>query len=824
MTSGYHKLLQSYSAYVRTVGHVDTVAAALRTRSKVLCDVVAYAATHDGYCVEDLRTLFVQGKLPTIDFKPLWFAGLGRAIALQASQESDLKRREEGLQLGLACLEIANQLFPTDNAHQQFHRLQIELLAAHGQRDEAVRLVENNDFLRDFYYGYLKADLDNPVISGKVETYSSWLTGFNRPFIANSLLPIRMRKDGSHSFDNIGAEDVELYRGGPKVSVIMTSYKPDCEAFLVAVQSILKQSWQNIELIIVDDASPREFKGVLTKAKNLDSRVKLIELPVNGGTYRARNAGIELATGEFITGQDSDDWSHPERIAHEVGYMLANPASTGVAVEAIRVDNDLVRMFPGRIPHRLCEVSLMLKTDLAREVGGYLDARKGADSEFRRRVEKFTGKNIHGIYKPLYLIRIGHESLSDGDFKPGWSHPVRRAFWNASQHWHENTVSAEMRITDLKGLPLPVPNRFKITEPADLPNFDAVFVGDWRAYGGTQRAMIDGICALVNSGQRVGVMHLETPLSPSKETTRLADELQTLINDGEVEEIIPDESATAEVVLVQDPTVLQFSPQYAANLVSQVTLISTDLPPPSETTPDTWYLPETCNRVAQEMFTGRVLWTSMDPAVLRQLDQSSFRINICPVKMPVPFQSKNWMNSRVRLKDAKPVVGRHAINQNSQWPNELSSSDCLWPADADLEVRILGDARSYLRKYHARRYPLSWVVFRDKDVRPEAFMRSIDFFIFFPDEEHTQSYCRQAVEAASSGALVILPPSFEESHKGSAIYADVCEVPDVVRAYAAEPDQYRLMVQECTGQLKQIYDNGAYVEFVQDLTSAFART
>lgn len=818
MTVSYRELLKSYSSYVRPSGYNATVATALRTRSRALRDVIAYASTHGKFSVDDLRTLLNEGKLSSVDFAPLWFAGLGRVIALQSAQDSSIVNREDDFKLGLACLTLANLAIPKDQAHQQFHRLQIELLAARGKIREAIDLVERNDFLRDYYYGYLRADLDNPFISGRTDSRSDWLEGFNRPFVYNNLMTVRMPNHGVPSFDDLETDEVLPHRGGPKVSVIMTSYKPEGDTFLLAVRSILRQSWQNLELIIVDDASPRGFEEVLTQAKNLDPRIKLVELPVNGGTYRARNAGIAASSGDFITGQDSDDWSHPERLAYQVGHMLANPLSPGVVVEAIRMDNDLVRMFPGRIPHRRCEVSLMTSIDLARRLGGYLEARKGADSEFRKRIETFTGKAIQGIDKPLYLIRIGHESLSRGDFKPGWSHPARRAFWNASQHWHENTTPSNLRIATESYLPIPVPNRFKISMPPDGSHFDAVFIGDWRAYGGTQRTMLDGIMTLTRRGQRIAVMHLESLLSPSKETTRLCREVQSLINQGIIQEVVQDECATANIVLIHDPTILQFSTHDAVNLHAEVTLIATEIAPPTNSTQNLWYRPEDCEQTAKSMFKGAVVWTSMDPAIRRALSIGQHQGNVLSRDMPPTFQPESWHSRRIRLRGESFVIGRHAENHNAAWPDDLETVDGLWPSDGRFEVHILGDARPYLRKYKQSRYPLDWVVFRDQEIRPEAFMSGLDFFVYFPEEGHVQGYCRQAIEAAASGAVVILPESFRSMHGDSAIYASADAVSDIISRYVGS-SRYRFKAREKSVLVSQTYDNDAYAEYIKYVIS-----
>lgn len=819
MTRSYRDLLRGYSAAMRSVGHSDTAAAALRSRSKVLVDVIAYVASHEKYTVRDLRIRLEEGVLSDTDFRAVWLAALGRVVALQAYQDTDQERFEEDTTFGLQCLEIANSMLTKDQEHRQFHRLQIELLASQGRHNEALDLIEDNEFLKEFYYGYLLADLANPIFSGTTETYDDWLEGFNKPFTENGLLPIKRSASPKHTFNELETVQPSLQNDGPKVSVIMTSYQPQDDTFLLAVRSILNQSWQNLELIIVDDASPAQYKNVLTETKNLDPRVSVIELPVNGGTYRARNIGIAAAKGDLITGQDSDDWSHPERLAHQIAHMRENPSSPGVVVEAIRTDEDLVRMFPGRIPHRACEVSLMLRAELAREVGGYVEARKGADSEFRRRVESYRGQEIHGIEKPLYLIRIGHESLSRADFKPGWSHPVRRAFWNASQHWHDTTLPSKLRASETEDALIPVPNKFKVSPPEHAPEFDTVFVGDWRAYGGTQRAMIDEITLLREHGQRVGVMHIESPLSPSKETTRLSFEIQDLINNGLVDEVIVDEHAKTDVVVVHDPAILQFSPLNGINLVSRVTLVAPDQPP--DNADDVWYLPVDCDQNADLLFGGNVVWTSTDPAVRRQLTAYQDTITVDTVEMPIVFQPRNWWNTRAKFSGQRPVIGRHAENNPSLWPQDIEVTNQLWPCEGEYDVAILGDARPYLRKYSERLYPVDWVVFRDSEVRPEAFMSGLDFFVYFPEEEYAQAFCREALEASASGALVVLPQQFEETHGEGAIYAVPENVPAIIDHYVHATDEHSQKAHANYRRLETNSIDSAYFEYMRSLTSTY---
>ncbi len=93
---------------------------------------------------------------------------------------------------------------------------------------------------------------------------------------------------------------------GPKISVIVPVYK--VENYLDrCVKSILDQTYENLEILLVDDGSPDNCPKMCDEYAINDSRIKVIHKP-NGGLSDARNAGIDASTGEYITFIDSDDW------------------------------------------------------------------------------------------------------------------------------------------------------------------------------------------------------------------------------------------------------------------------------------------------------------------------------------------------------------------------------------------------------------------------------------------------------------------------------------------------------------------------------------
>ncbi|MST66806.1 glycosyltransferase [Lachnospiraceae bacterium BSM-380-WT-5A] len=94
--------------------------------------------------------------------------------------------------------------------------------------------------------------------------------------------------------------------GSEKISIIVPVYKVENDLER-CVESIRKQTYQNIEIILVDDGSPDQCPEMCDNYAEVDARIKVIHKE-NGGLSDARNAGINIATGEYLLYVDSDDY------------------------------------------------------------------------------------------------------------------------------------------------------------------------------------------------------------------------------------------------------------------------------------------------------------------------------------------------------------------------------------------------------------------------------------------------------------------------------------------------------------------------------------
>ena len=91
-----------------------------------------------------------------------------------------------------------------------------------------------------------------------------------------------------------------------KISIIVPIYNVE-KYIRKCIESIINQTYRNIEIILVDDGSPDNCGKICDEYAKKDSRVKVIHKK-NGGLSDARNKGTEVATGEYIMYVDSDDY------------------------------------------------------------------------------------------------------------------------------------------------------------------------------------------------------------------------------------------------------------------------------------------------------------------------------------------------------------------------------------------------------------------------------------------------------------------------------------------------------------------------------------
>ncbi|MCD7817091.1 MAG: glycosyltransferase [Bacteroides sp.] len=185
-----------------------------------------------------------------------------------------------------------------------------------------------------------------------------------------------------------------------KVSIIIPTYKRDVSFLSRAVESVQKQTYKNIEIIVVDD-SPDSYEKRASISDYMDSvlgaddRVIYLKNEKNLGGSLARNRGINTATGEYITFLDDDDEYKPEKVEKQLKYMnshkcdvsfsnmiMYNDAGMVVDMRTYHdipaFDNDSLLKYH-LLHHMTGTPTFMYRTAKLKEIGGFEDAKMGQE-------------------------------------------------------------------------------------------------------------------------------------------------------------------------------------------------------------------------------------------------------------------------------------------------------------------------------------------------------------------------------------------------------------------------------------------------------------
>ena len=118
--------------------------------------------------------------------------------------------------------------------------------------------------------------------------------------------------------------DISKEKGNPKVSVVVPAN--NAERYISeAIESVLNQTFEDYELIIVNDGSTDRTEDIILDYQKMDPRIIYLKNEENLRICRTLNRGLEAARGDYIARMDADDWSYPARLEKQLDYMRNNP-------------------------------------------------------------------------------------------------------------------------------------------------------------------------------------------------------------------------------------------------------------------------------------------------------------------------------------------------------------------------------------------------------------------------------------------------------------------------------------------------------------------
>jgi glycosyltransferase involved in cell wall biosynthesis len=208
-------------------------------------------------------------------------------------------------------------------------------------------------------------------------------------------------------------------RSKPIVSVVMPVLNPHPVYFRQAIESVLNQTFEDWELVIVEDPSPRPAVEILKDYP--DPRIRHFVNPQRTSLVKQRNRALHEAKAELIACQDADDISEPERLEKQVKFMENYPevAVLGTWLRVIDEDgqtlgfrrypcdhDDIVRAM--RIYNPIGQPSVMFRREVALKHGGYRYEKFsgiGEDYDLWCRLAK-KGERFANLPEPLVRYRV----------------------------------------------------------------------------------------------------------------------------------------------------------------------------------------------------------------------------------------------------------------------------------------------------------------------------------------------------------------------------------------------------------------------------------
>jgi GT2 family glycosyltransferase len=222
----------------------------------------------------------------------------------------------------------------------------------------------------------------------------------------------------------------ELPKEAPLVSIICPVYKPSMADFLVAVDSVRKQSYPHWELVLIDDGSrDAVLRDAMKTLAEDDARIKIFSLIKNSGISEATNKGLRAARGKFIAFFDHDDVLAPDAL----NIMVRAQAATGANLlysDEDKIDRSGVLSEPHFKPNFnyrfLLDVNyichfVMADAWLVKQAGSFDSQYDGAqDHDFLLRMIEIAGAGkIHHVAEILYHWRkSANSTASRGAAKP----------------------------------------------------------------------------------------------------------------------------------------------------------------------------------------------------------------------------------------------------------------------------------------------------------------------------------------------------------------------------------------------------------------------
>ena len=651
----------------------------------------------------------------------------------------------------------------------------------------------------------------------------------------------------------------------PLVSIIMTTF--DSGAYVgKSIDSLLAQTLGDFELVIVDDASNDDTLRVIRDYARADARIRPFASRRNHGTYWCKNFGLTQARGEFVTTQDSDDASHPERLARQVESLLRHPTALMASVNYVRVtDAGRVVLNRGLEERRAIMALMYRRQEVVSEIGYYDSVRTSADQEFLERfLSVFGRKALVHQDAPLYKALVRDDSLTGGrgdnavvleseandDNDLSFLSPERREYQMDFQAWHRDAALAGEGLYlayPPSTRPFPVSPKLQIGTrdaldedtpplgpgyPADwvvagcheddyvggTVDHDVVILSDFCFPGGTSQANAAEIEALARAGYATALCQADSTNLRGRQPTH--PKITKLTRVGKATWLVPGERATCRLLVVRHPAVIALLPKMRTRIDADRVVVIVNQVPVDRDGRRHYDVLE-AQSTMRSVFGTPGEWFPISNVVRDELEAAPGLESLGAWDWHEVIDVAAWTQPRGRSDHRRlPVIGRHSRASADKWPGDEETMRKVYPTDGSVLVEVLGGADPAQKLLGE--LPGSWSVYRFGEVPPREFLRGLDFFVYFHHPDLIEAFGRTVLEAVATGIPAVLPHHFESTFGEAAVYAEPEEVQKVIHDLWTDERAYERQVARGLEYANEHFNYQTHVDRVRRLLGPVA--
>lgn len=810
----YETLVAHYAEHYRSDAKALAQVLLQSGTSKSGIDVLAHMASRGRLHSDGIIQTFIE--LQPVDIDKFDHEALAWFALVVGVRAEDPKPRAARV-----IIEALMEHFSVQDLPEQVVRVFLQL-SLESSRKIVLDILPQSQ-IRDDEKNALDVDAHNPFLFPDLHlNQGTWLQKLGHFTDPENETELKLIPGTAHPFYRLTSINLPHIHNGPKITVVTSAYNPDA-ALINTTRSLIEQTWQNWEMLIVDDASTSDdAESYLRAAAILDPRVRIIRMPVNGGTYLARNTAMAQARGEFITFLDSDDWAHPRRLELGIRPLLALPYLAATYSHGSRVSADLRITRVLRSNRGPSANSLMFRiSDVMNTIGFFDTTRKAADNEYLKRLESTFGADT--VYRvPLVgTLSLDGDTLSASDFHAGWRHPARTLYRTSYATLHNRTMRTKASPYVEHGRRSPHFGIQLWQKPGDInyqhgKELDVVIAGDWYSSGGPQTSMIGEIRSLLGEGLAIGVTDFR-PIRAGMARKQVLDErLTELLLSGQVQYVFPEEERDVTTFILRYPPLMQFPSLSYSRLNIEHFLIVANQAPSEPDGSDQRYIPCDVDRNIEKIFGLRPLWVPQGPAIRTILQEHSDKIELADWDMPTvadPIAADASYPSCTPI-----VVGRHSRDDVIKFPADPNDFFKAYAFPDSFRILMLG-AENYANRAMTRtgrqELPKNWEVMPVRGMEVSHFLNQIDVFVYFDNENANEAFCRVILEAAAAGKLVVTSRKHEKTFGDAVVYATPATAVSVVEKYLQDRDSFERQIARSLQRVRERWSGRAFIEAVR---------